>query len=49
MVEVALLISRLPDMSGIEERGERKQCRSNNKPEFIIAGGMVKSHTTVIM
>jgi hypothetical protein len=35
-------------MSGIEERSERKQCRSGNRPDFIIAGQMVKSHLTVI-
>ncbi len=35
-------------MSGIDERSERKQCRSGDKPEFITAGHMMKNHMTVI-
>ncbi len=40
--------SKLLDMSGIDENSERKQCRSDNKPDFIIAGHMVNNHLTVI-
>ncbi len=44
-----MLISKLLDMSGIDERRERKHCRSGDNPEIIIAGGTVKNRTTVII
>lgn len=34
----ALFISKLLDMSDIEERSERKQCRSGNKSELLLLG-----------
>lgn len=42
------MISKLQDMTGIDERSERKQCRSDNNPEIIIAGHVVNNHMTVI-
>lgn len=42
------MISKLQDISGIEECSERKQCRSDNNPEIIIAGHVVNNHMTVI-
>jgi hypothetical protein len=31
-------MSKLLDMSGIEERSERKRCRSGNKPDLLLLG-----------